>query len=87
MCTDSYIIAGNFSKIEEAKSLEMYLKTKFVRFLVLQAAASINLSKSTYYFVPIQDFTQPWTDEMLYKKYGLTEQEISFIEGMIRPME
>lgn len=87
VCTDSYIIAGNFSKIEEAKSLEMYLKTKFVRFLVLQAAASINLSKSTYYFVPIQDFTYPWTDEMLYKKYGLTEQEISFIEGMIRPME
>jgi site-specific DNA-methyltransferase (adenine-specific) len=53
----------------------------------LQAAASINLSKTTYAFVPLQDFSHPWTDEMLYKKYGLTDEEIAFIESMIRPME
>ena len=40
-----------------------------------------------YKFVPIQDFTQSWTDEKLYKKYGLTQEEIAFIESMIRPME
>jgi site-specific DNA-methyltransferase (adenine-specific) len=40
-----------------------------------------------YQFVPIQDFTQEWNDEKLYKKYGLTEDEISFIEALIRPME
>jgi site-specific DNA-methyltransferase (adenine-specific) len=38
-------------------------------------------------FVPIQDFSHPWTDEMLYKKYGLDKDEIAFIESMIRPME
>jgi site-specific DNA-methyltransferase (adenine-specific) len=40
-----------------------------------------------YSFVPLQDFSEPWTDEKLYKKYGLTDEEIAFIESMIRPME
>lgn len=40
-----------------------------------------------YSLVPIQDFTESWTDEKLYKKYGLTEDEIAFIESMIRPMD
>ena len=45
------------------------------------------LPKNAYQFVPVQDCNQKWTDEMLYKKYGLTEEEIAFIESMIRPME
>ena len=40
-----------------------------------------------YEFVPLQDFTKPWTDEELYKKYNLTDDEIKFIESMIKPME
>jgi len=43
--------------------------------------------KKAYSFVPLQDFTEPWTNEMLYKKYGLTKDEIAFIESMVRPME
>lgn len=38
-------------------------------------------------FVPMQDFSKPWTDEELYAKYGLTEEEIAFIESMIKPMD
>jgi site-specific DNA-methyltransferase (adenine-specific) len=45
------------------------------------------MAKQSFQFVPLQDFSHPWTDEMLYKKYGLTEDEIAFIESMIRPME
>ena len=41
----------------------------------------------TFTLVPLQDFSKPWTDEELYKKYGLTDEEIQFIESMIRPME
>ena len=37
--------------------------------------------------MPIQDFTKPWTDEELYAKYGFSDEEISFIDAMIRPME
>jgi site-specific DNA-methyltransferase (adenine-specific) len=40
-----------------------------------------------YDFVPVQDFTEPWSDEKLYKKYSVTKDEIAFIESMIRPME
>ena len=43
--------------------------------------------KKVYSFVPMQDFNEVWTDEKLYKKYGLTENEIAFIEEMIRPMD
>ena len=38
-------------------------------------------------FVPLQDFSKTWTDEELYAKYGLTDEEIAFIESMIKPME
>ena len=87
ICTDTYIIIGGFMDRRYAENLLSYLKTKFVRFLVLQTITSINITKNNYQFVPIQDFSKPWTDEELYKKYGLTDEEIAFIESMIRPME
>ena len=43
--------------------------------------------RGVYQFVPLQDFSKPWTDKELYAKYGLTEEEIAFIESMIRPIE
>jgi site-specific DNA-methyltransferase (adenine-specific) len=45
-----------------------------------------NAMKKVYSFVPMQDFSKPWTDEELYQKYGLTQDEIAFIESMVRPM-
>ena len=44
-------------------------------------------TSKTYRFVPVQDFSRAWTDEDLYAKYGLTKEEIAFIESMIKPME
>ena len=87
VCTDSYIIIGGFNRSEEATNLYSYLTTRFVRFMLLMAVSSINLSKDKFQFVPLQDFSHPWTDEMLYEKYGLDKDEIAFIERMIRPME
>lgn len=87
VCTDSYVVGGNFKKREEAENFAGYLKTKFARCLLLQSATSINLSRETYRFVPQQDFSKPWTDAELYKKYKLTKDEIDFIESMIRPMD
>ena len=71
----------------KAENLMSYLKTKFCRFLLLQAVSSINLSKDKFIFVPLQDFSKPWTDEELYQKYNLEKDEIDFINSMIRPME
>ena len=87
VCTFSYFTIGNFDESLYAKNLLQYLCTKFVRFLLLQAISSINISKEKFKFVPQQDFSRTWTDEDLYKKYNLTSEEIEFIESMIKPMD
>ena len=85
-CTETYLIAGSFTTEQEANNLKLYLRTKFARFLLMQMLASMNMSKSSYSFVPVQDFTKEWTDEELYKKYNLKKEEIDLIESSILPM-
>jgi len=88
VCTETYLCLDTFSNVQEANSLYSYVKTKFFRFLLLQALTSINISKDKFAFIPIVDYKNgSWTDEMLYKKYDLSADEIAFIESMIRPME
>ena len=87
VCTETYVVVQSFDNKTEADHLYNYLKTKFARFMILQATSSIMITKNAFMFVPIQDFTKPWTDEELYAKYGLTQEEIDFIESMIKPME
>lgn len=87
ICTSTYIIVETFNTEYEAKNLVTYLKTKFTRFLLAQVCISQHISKETFQFVPVQDFSKPWTDEELYKKYDLSKDEIDFIESMIKPME
>lgn len=87
ICAETYICIGNYQTKNEAQNLRAYLTTMFARFLMLQAMSSIMINKDAFQFVPLQDFSKPWTDEELYKKYGLTNEEIAFIESMIRPME
>jgi site-specific DNA-methyltransferase (adenine-specific) len=84
--TDSYLIAGHYDTAEETKNLYMFLHTKFVRFLITIRTLTQNITRGSFLFVPIEDFSKPWTDEQLYKKYGLDQDEIGFIESMIRPM-
>lgn len=86
-CTETYLVIGPFKTKEICENVISYIRTKFFRFLVLQKKNTQNAAKGVYQFVPLQDFSHPWTDEMLYKKYGLTDEEIAFIESMIRPME
>lgn len=86
VCTETYLSIGSFFTEAEATNLASYIRTKFVRFLILQAASAQQLSKSSFFFVPMQDFTHPWNDEQLSKKYGLTDEEIALIDSMIKPM-
>ena len=87
VCTQSYLVGGVFDELMQAENYVSYLKTAFVRALMLPTLSSQDISADKFQFVPLQDFSHPWTDEMLYKKYGLTDDEIAFIESMIRPME
>ena len=86
-CTETYVVIGPCSTKEEAENIITYIKTRFFRFLVLLKKNTQHAAAKVYQFVPLQDFSHPWTDDMLYKKYGLTDDEIAFIESMIRPME
>ena len=99
ICTESYLLLGVGLNLNEssAKNLCKYFTTKFARFMHSLAKASQDATSKTYKFVPLQDFTSksdidwsqpiPEIDKQLYKKYGLSEEEIDFIEKMIRPME
>ena len=87
ICTDSYLIIGPFDTKNSAENALSYFNTKFVRFLLLQALSSINLSRDKFCFIPLQDFSKPLTAEFLYAKYNLSAEEIKFIESIIRPME
>ncbi len=97
VCTDSLIPLGCYDTELEASNLKKYMETKFMRFMVGILKVSQNVYQTVYQFVPMQDFTSnsdidwskstPEIDKQLYKKYGLSEDEIKFIEEKIKPME
>ena len=87
ICSESYLLISTFDNEYLCRNLTSYLKSRFCRFFMSLAVLTQNMAKQSFLFVPLQDFSHPWTDEMLYKKYGLDKDEIAFIESMIRPME
>jgi len=86
ICTETYMLLSTFDNREECANMLQYLKTKFVRALVAMVTATQHLSKANFRYVPILEFSKLWTDEELYKKYGLSEDEVLFIESMIKSM-
>lgn len=88
-CTETFLVAGANLELNHssANNLCAYLKTKFARFLLSLAKISQHGTAKTYCFVPLQDFSRSWTDIDLYEKYGLTPEEIAFVESTIKPME
>ena len=91
-CSQTYLVIGynperhSFSE-EICKNIITYIQTKFFRYLVSIKKKTQNGPRGVYQFAPLQDFSKPWTDEELYAKYALTQEEIDFIESMIKPME
>ena len=82
-CTQTYLVLGAYDTIVEARNFERYTKTKFFRFLVMLRRPGILSSRSTFAFVLTLDMTVRWTDEMLYDAYGLTADEVAFIETSV----
>lgn len=87
LCTETYLVAGPFNSEQEANNALSYTQTKFFHFMFGLKKITQNTTSKSYQFVPLQDFSKPWTDEELYAKYNLTQEEIDFIESMIKPME
>ncbi len=87
ICTETYLVIGAFDTKEEADNLVVYMKTKFFRYLMSVFMVSHHITKEAYRLVPLQNFTKTWTDESLFDKYGLSEEERIFIDNTIREME
>jgi hypothetical protein len=83
----TYMHIGPFDTKTEAESVLSYLSCRLTRLLILLHKPSQDTTRRVYTFVPKQKWTKQWTDEALYKKYGITEEEIAFIETLVRPME
>lgn len=99
ICTESYLLIGGDLGLDDnsTKNLIKYLTTTFTRFLHGVGKASQDATSKTFKFVPLQDYTNnsdiDWSksiseiDQQLYSKYGLSKEEIAFIESMIKPMD
>ncbi len=95
--TETFLQIGPFSNKKITLNCLSYIKTKFFRALLFYNRHSLNISRESFSLIPLQDFTEnsdinwsksiPEIDAQLYQKYGLTKDEIDFIESMIKPME
>lgn len=95
--TDTFINIGAFDTLLEAQAMTKYIKTKFLRTLLGVKKVTQDNPKGVWNMIPLQDFTEKsdidWSvsianiDKQLYKKYGLSEDEISFIETNVKEME
>lgn len=87
LCTETFVEFGPFETKSEVENVLSYLRTKFFRALVAIRKQDQGSSRAVYHYVPLQDFSKSWSDEELYKKYGLTDDEIRFIEDNIKAMD
>ena len=85
-CTETYLVAGRFDRESEAQRYAAYLRTRFVRFLVSLRKATQHATRDVYAFVPDLPLDREWTDELLYERYGLSQDEIAFIESQVAEM-
>jgi hypothetical protein len=85
--SETYLCIGPLDSREHAESVLSYLSCRLTRLLILLHKPSQDTTRKVYTFVPTQEWTQRWTDENLYARYGISAQEIEFIEKMVRPME
>ena len=91
VCSQTYILIGyipqkhQFTK-EQCENIISYISTRFVRYLISIKKKTQDVTSASFQFVPVQDWSKPWTDSELYKKYNLSQSEIEHIEGHIKPL-
>jgi site-specific DNA-methyltransferase (adenine-specific) len=88
ICTETYLIVNTFNSKKEAENFITYMRTKFSRFMLGLRCLTQNVSKENFAWVPdMEDYSEPWTDEELYKKFNLTRQEREYIESKIKELK
>ena len=90
VCSVTYLVIGyngEFKSREEAENAISYIQTCFFRYLVSIKKRTQHTTRDVFLFVPLQDWSKPWTDAELYKKYNLSKESITYIESLVKPME
>ena len=87
ICTETYMLLSVFDHNEECENFMAYLKTRFVRSLIAIVTSTQHMSKGNFRYVPFLDFSKSWNDQELYVKYGLSSEEIDYIESTIKSMD
>ena len=87
VCTESYLIVGAFSSQKEAENMVVFLKSRFCRFLVSTVLLTHNISKGSFKYVPSMSMKDVWTDERLNVFFGLSKDEVVFINGLIKSID
>lgn len=87
ICSETYLYIGPFDSREHAENALSYLCCRLTRLLILLHKPSQDTTRRVYTFVPMQDWSKRWTDADLYAKYGMSAEEIEFIEKIVRPMD
>jgi site-specific DNA-methyltransferase (adenine-specific) len=85
--SETYLCIGPFDSREESESALSYLSCRLTRLLILLHKPSQDTTRKVYTFVPNQDWSKTWTDADLYEKYGLSDEEIAFVEKVVRPLD
>ena len=83
ICTETYVCIGPFDDERTAKNVMSYINTKFFHFLLTLKKNTQDCLSGAFVFIPMQDFSIEWTDEKLFEKYGLTNDEINIISSMV----
>lgn len=87
VCTETFLLVGYFETEKEQQNCLSYMQTNFFKVLLYFGKGTMQVTKNVFSLIPLQNFDEEWTDKKLYAKYGLTDEEINFIESIIRPME
>lgn len=82
-CTETYLVIGTYDTEEEATNMASLMRTRFVRFLVSLRKITQNITRDSYRFVPLLPVDRVWTDGALYDRYGLSQEDVDFIESLI----
>ena len=88
ICTESWLVACNFSTEEEVLSFKSYLFTKIVRFLLLQTVVSQDITRDRFVFIPyLEKYDQEFNDDILRERWDITDEEWDFIDSKIKSVE
>lgn len=86
-CTETYLVAYVAKDEAEAEYALAYIRTTFFRFLVSLRKITQDNKADNFAFVPDLPMDRIWTDDALYHRYNLSEDDVAFIHTMIRTVD